>query len=252
MEHRINQTTRKRWIIICTTIAGCLSGFTNTFAQDKVHYSFDIGVTVSYFDKQHAPFPDPELVEDFEKTVRPSLEFGGYINYALTNTLSISTGLRYAEKGGAYKVKNPDYQYVNQSSGSRDAYNFLRYRLVYVEIPVTLKANVFDILGIDSEQSRLDLCGGVIGMLNIGSKLRYNVFEGTSDVKESWEAEKLKGANSFIPGWMAGVEWTGGPLIIYGRYSKNIGKVYDTDEPGYEDFNVDMSTVSLGLGFIIN
>jgi len=223
-----------------------------TYAQDRIYYTINTGVTISSFNQETAPFPDPSLVVGFEKANRTSLEVGGDVNYLLSDVFSFSGGLRYAEKGGSYKTKNPDFIYVSNLSGAKvdDAYNYLRYRLVYMEIPVLAKINVFKLFDITADQQDLNLYGGVSGMLNIGSKIRNNKF--SSDGKESWEAESLKGAEDFLLSWVAGVEWFGGPFIIYGRYTRNIGSIYDTTVPGYENFNVDMGTLSLGLGFIIN
>ena len=221
-------------------------------AQGKILYGFDMGFTINSFDKKNAPFPAPDLVQDFKKASRVSLEFGGTVEYAITQALTVSSGLRYVEKGGSYKTKNPNYIYTSQSSGDRDAYNYLRYRLVYVEVPVLIKLNVYKIFGIEAEESRVNLYGGISGMLNIGSKFRYNVFEGTSDVEESWESEKIDAAEKFVTGWIAGAEWKGGPFLLYARYAKSISEVYDTTQPGYETFDVSMSTISIGMGFVLS
>lgn len=231
-------------IIGCGTVSG-------VNAQRKVYYTVDLGVAVSFFDKKTAPYPDPSAVAAFDKASRASLELGGNINYLLSDVFTLSSGLRYAEKGGGYKTKNPDFIYVNSISGSKtdDAYNYLKYRLVYLELPVVVKFNLFRALNIGSETADLNLYGGVTGGLNIGSKLRYNVFE--SDEEEKWKANKLKGAEDLLLSSVTGVEWSNGPLMLYVRYTQNIGNVYDTTEPGYENFDVNMYTLSIGMGIIL-
>lgn len=244
---------RRLYITILLAIA-CFSAIEKTYAQDKVKYSFDMGFTVSFFDKENAPFALPELVSEFEKASRTSLEFGGNVDYLLNDALSLSSGLRYTEKGGAYKTKNPNFTYVNQITGNRvdDAYNYLRYRLVYVEVPVLVKLNLFDVFNIDADDSKLKIYGGVSGMFNIGSKLRFNIFEGSSDAEEKWEAEKLDAAENLVLSWISGAEWNGGPFIIYARYAKAIGDIYDITQPGFESFDVNMTTLSFGMGFFLN
>jgi hypothetical protein len=225
----------------------------NTQAQDKVKYSVETGFTISSFSRETAPFADPTAVKGFDKAVRTSIEVGGNVNYRLTNVFTLSGGIRYTEKGGSYKTKNPDFAYVNTFSGVKvdDAYNYLRYRLVYLEIPVVLKINAYNLLNIAAaKSSALFLYGGLSGMLNIGSKFRYNKF--TADEKESWESEPLKGAEDLLLSWVAGVEWNGDAFIIYTRYTRNIGNVYDMSLTGSENFDLDMGTVSLGLGVVID
>lgn len=227
-----------------------LAGCPEAHAQDKVYYMIDMGVTVSFFDQKTAPYSDPQAVEGFDKASRASLELGGNINYLLTDVFTLSSGLRYTEKGGAYKTKNPDFIYVNSISGSKadDAYNYLKYRLVYLEVPLLVKLNLARVLNTGGETADLNLYGGVTGMLNIGSKLRYNVFSGE---EESWEADRLEGAEDLLLSSVAGVEWSSGPLMLYARYTRNIGNVYDTSAPGYAHFNVNMHTISLGMGVIM-
>ena len=241
---------KKQWLLGCLIGLGCLSISNTIYAQEKIRYGIDMGVTVSFFDHKIAPYPDPTLVQEFKKASRPSLEIGGFAEYSLTDALSVTPGLKYSEKGGGYKTKNPDFNYVNQfGTKTSDAYNYLRYRLVYVELPVLVKLRV---INIESKNSGLRLCGGFSGMLNIGSKFRYNVFEGASDPKEKWRSKKLDGAENFVLSWIAGAEWTEGPLILYARYAKTISDVYDTSKPGYENFDVTMGTVSIGLGFFLS
>ncbi|MDN5216682.1 porin family protein [Fulvivirgaceae bacterium BMA12] len=249
-----NKSKRKWLLTIFLVVSGYFVSLVQVHAQDKIQYSFDLGFTISYFDQKNAPYPTPELVDEFDKSSRTSFEIGGNAAYALSNALSLSSGLRYTERGGAYKTKNPDFVYVNQITGNQvdDAYNYLRYRLVYLEIPVLVKLDVFDVFNIEANDSKLRIFGGVSGMLNIGSKLRYNIFEGSSDADEKWEADKLDGAESLVLSWTGGVEWNGGPLIFYARYSKNLGDIYDITEPGFENFDVEMTTISFGMGINLN
>lgn len=242
------QTKTKYWLALCL-ILGC--GITSdAVAQSKVYYTVDLGVTVSFFDKKTAPYPDPSAVEAFDKASRASLELAGNINYQVSKVFTLSSGLRYAEKGGGYKTKNPDFIYVNSVSGSKtdDAYNYLKYRLVYLELPLVVKINLLRALNLGSETTDLNLYGGMTGGLNIGSKLRYNVFSGE---EESWKADKLKGAEDLLLSPVTGVEWSSGPLMLYVRYATSIGDVYDTTEPGYENFDVKMQTISIGMGVIL-
>lgn len=239
----------KRLLLIMFIALGSLK----LHAQDpaKLSYSIDMGVPISFFDQETAPYPDPSVVSGFEKASRASFEIGGNINYALTGAFSVSSGLRYTEKGGGYKTKNPNFIYVNSISGNKeaDAYNYLKYRLVYVEVPVLVKLSLGRVFKGTSLPSDVKLYGGVTGMFNIGSKFRYNVF---SSDEESWESESLDGAENFLLSSVAGIEWNSGALIIYGRYCKNISDVYDVSRPGYASFNVNMHTLSFGLGFIID
>jgi hypothetical protein len=240
-----------QWLSAWLAIGFSLASFPEAKAQGKVYYTVDMGVTVSFFDQKTAPYSDPSAVQAFDKASRASLELGGNINCPLSDAFTLSSGLRYAEKGGGYKTKNPDFIYVNSISGNKtdDAYNYLKYRLVYLEVPVLAKVNLFEVFNAGSETSFLNLYGGVAGMLNIGSKLRYNVF--SSSEKESWKADRLEGAEDFLLSSVAGIEWGDGPLYFYARYAASISDVYDTTQPGYENFDVNMYTISFGLGVLL-
>ena len=74
------------------------------------------------------------------------------------------------------------------------------------------------------------------------------IFEGSSDPEEKWESDKLEAANSFVFGLNTGIEWRGGPLTFYAEYSSNLSDLYDTTEPGFENFDIKMSTISFGMG----
>ena len=214
----------------------------------------DIGFTVSFFDQETAPNEDPALVASFDNSNRVAFELGYGYEFRVNQGLGFYAGLFYSERGGGYKTKNPDVVYVNQFNGQQvdDAYNYLRYRLAYFEIPLLVKFNLFSILPPQDDESALNLFAGVSPMVNVGSKLRYNVFEGSSDVDEKWESEKLDGAEVFVIAWNAGVEWRGGPLIFYGRYSAALTDVYDTSKDGFENYDVKMATVSFGMAFLLN
>lgn len=218
--------------------------------KNRIYYGMEAGFTVSFFDQKNAPFPEPSMVEAFEKSARTSFELGATADYMVSDLLSFSSGLMYTERGGAYKTKNPDFVYVNQFSGSQqsDAYNYLRYRLAYVELPLSMNINLFEILKVGKEDQSLNIFAGASGMINTGSKLRYNIFEGSSDPEEKWESDKLDAANSFVFGFNSGIEWRGGPLTLYVEYSSSLSDLYDTTKPGFENFDVKMSTISFGMG----
>ena len=238
----------KKFIIFFVT----LGMFFGLQAQEKnrIYYGMEGGFAISFFDQKNAPFFDPSLVEAFDKASRVSFELGATADYLVSDLLSFSSGLMYVERGGAYKTKNPDFVYVNQFSGSQqsDAYNYLRYKLSYIELPLSMNINLFKILNINKEDERLNIFTGASAMINTGSKLRYNVFEGSSDPEEKWESDKLDAANSFVLGFNSGIEWRGGPLTLYAEYSRNLTDLYDTTEPGFENFDVKMGTISLGMG----
>lgn len=240
--------------MISLAVVVLLAFSTKVYSQDKMLYGFDMGFTISFFDQRSAPYEDPQLVSEFSKAVRASFEFGMKAEYPLNNTFSLGSGLRYSEKGGAYKTKNPDFAYINQFSGNRvdDAYNYLRYRLTYLEVPLSIKIDLYNLLGMPKEDSKLNLIAGVSGMLNIGSKFRYNTFTGNSDADEEWDSSKLTGAKGTLLSWQTGLEWNEGPLILYAKYYKNIGEVYDTSKEGFENFGVNMSTIGIGMGFWLN
>ena len=218
--------------------------------KNKIYYGMEGGFTISFFDQKNAPFLDPSLVEAFDKAARTSFELGATADYLVSDLLSFSSGLMYTERGGSYKTKNPDFVYVNQFSGSQqsDAYNYLRYRLSYFEIPLTANINLFELLNVGKEDQSLNVFVGGSGMVNMSSKLRYNTFEGSSDPEEKWEANDMDAANAFVFGFNSGVEWRGGPLTFYVEYSSNLSDPYDTSEPGFENFDIKMSTISLGMG----
>lgn len=230
-----------------------LSVGSEVYGQTKAIPRIDMGFTVSFFDAENPPNEDPSLVEEFEKTTRVAFEMGYGYDIFFNNALSMYGGLFYSEKGGAYRTQNPDFVYVNQFSGQQvdDAYNYIRYRLAYLEVPVLLKYNFFDALTLQDDEMFLNLFVGLSPMLNVGSKLRYNVFEGSTEADERWESEKREGAEPFVLAWNAGVEWRGGPLVLYGRYSANITDVYDTSKAGFENYDVNMSTISLGMAFLL-
>ena len=222
----------------------------NAQENNKVYYGMEAGFTVSFFDQKTAPYLDPSLVEEFDKASRTSFELGATADYLVSDLFSFSSGLMYVERGGGYKTKNPDFVYVNQFSGSResDAYNYLRYRLAYFELPLAANMDVFEILKVGKEDQRLNVFVGASAMANVGSKLRFNVFEGSSDAEEKWESEKLDAAEPLVVGFNAGIELRGGPITFYTEYSRNLSPLYDTTEPGFESFDVNMSTISFGMG----
>lgn len=219
-------------------------------AQDKITYGFEAGFSTSFFDSQNAPHADPELVKEFEKNARPGLELAFLADLNLSDAWLLSSGLEYVERGGSYQTKNPGVVYVNQFSGEKadDAYNYLRYRLAYLEVPLRLKYNINKMINPDGKE-RWNIFAGPTAMLNVASKLRYNSFGSGSEPEEKWEADKLPGANTFVLGWNAGVEWRAEALIMYAKYLRNITDLYDTSQSGYENFNTDMNSICIGMGF---
>lgn len=211
----------------------------------------EAGFNVSFFDQKSAPYADPSLVSEFERSSRASFELGATADYLVSDLLSFSSGLMYVERGGGYRTKNPNFVYVNQFSGSQqsDAYNYLRYRLSYLELPLSVNVNVFDVLKIGKEDQRLNAFVGASALANLVSKLRYNVFEGSSDPEENWESDKIGGDEPWVFAFNTGMEWRGGPLTLYVEYSNHLTSVYDPAEAGNESFDVAMGTVSFGMGF---
>lgn len=216
-------------------------------AQKKITYGFEAGITTSFFETPNAPHKNPDLVSDFDKNTRPGLELALKADMPLSDAFFLSSGLEYVERGGSYRTKNPGVVYVDQVSGEKadDAYNYLRYRLAYFEVPLRLK---YKLINITNEES-WNIFAGPTAMVNVASKRRYNSFEGGSKPEEKWDADKLPGANTFVVGWNAGVEWRAQALIIYAKYLGNLTELYDTAQTGYENFDTDMHSISLGMGF---
>ena len=219
-------------------------------AQEKITYSFEAGFSVSFFDSPNAPHDTPELVEEFSKNTRGSLELGINADVYLSDLWTLSSGLEYVERGGSYRSKNPGIIYTNQFSGAKedDAYNYLRYRLSYLELPLRLKFDIAKLIKPESAD-RINIFVGPTAMLNLDSKRRYNIFEGSSEVKETWEVDKLPGAQNFVVGINTGVEWRAGKLVMYAKYLRNLTALYDTSQAGYENFNTRMHSITLGMGF---
>ena len=214
--------------------------------SQSISYGMEFGFTASFFDQKNAPYGDPTIVEGFKKNGLASFELGVIADYAINDALGLISGFFLADRGGSYRTKNPNFVYVDQFSGNQvdDAYNYLRYKLTYLEVPVSIKLDLMK----KSDES-LNIFVGATPMLNIGSKLKYNVFEGSSDPEENWEKEKREGAEPFVLGLNAGIEWRGGPLILYGKYLSNLTPLYNTEEPGYENYDVNMTSISIGMGF---
>ena len=237
----------KKLVLIFYLLGACLA----LKAQDtnKIHIGMDAGLTVSFFDQKNAPYSDPTLVEEFNRAARPSFEVGATVDYIVSDLWSFSSGLVYTERGGGYRTKNPAFVYVNQFSGAQqsDAYNYLRYRLAYVELPITVNIDVFEILDVGKDDEKLNVFIGASALANVASKLRWNVFEGRSDPDEKWESEKIDGAHQLVFALNTGVEWRGGSLSIYLEYSDHLTDIYNTPGAG-ESFDVSMSTISLGMG----
>lgn len=219
-------------------------------AQDKLTYTFVAGFSISFFDSPGAPHNNPELVEEFSKASRASLEVGINADMHLSDLWTLSSGLEYVERGGAYRTKNPGVIYVNQYSGAKedDAYNYLRYRLSYLELPLRLKFNMNGLIKPEST-GKLNILAGPTAMLNLASTRRYNIFEGNVEIEEKWDADKLSGAQTLVLGLNAGIEWQQGPATIYAKYLRNLTDLYDTSQSGYESFDTKMHSITLGMGF---
>lgn len=231
-------------LIVVIILAGRVS------AQDKLTYTFVAGFSISSFDSRSAPHSTPELVEEFSRASRASLEVGINADLHLSDFWTLSSGLEYVERGGAYRTKNPGVIYVNQYSGVKedDAYNYLKYRLSYLELPFRIKFDLKELIERESSGG-LNVFAGPTAMLNLASKRRYNIFEGSGELEEKWHGDKLSGAKTVVFGLNCGVEWRQGPVTIYAKYLRNLTDLYDTSRPNYENFGTKMHSISLGMGF---
>src|SRR5690349_16362791 len=147
----------KRNLFIAVILAITIVQSRNAAGQDtsasvrKIHYIIDLGVNISLFNQKNAPFMMPDAVTEYKRTVRTSWEFGGSLDYPMSKLVHLSVGVRYSGRGGSYKTKNPAYVCQYSNGKNEDAYNYLNYRLDYVELPVLLKFKA---------AHKISICGG--------------------------------------------------------------------------------------------
>ncbi len=196
-----NTKTMKKLVLMLTVIAGSVS-----FANAQVSVGVKAGLNLA------------NLGGDVEDTdMRPSFHVGGYLNYALSEALSLQPELLFNSVGAKSSYDDPDFGSVDET-----------IKLSYISIPVNLQYS-FGVVNIHT--------GPQFSFL-LSAKDEYEA-DGASDevdIKDSMKGLDL--------GWGIGLGANFGKLNATARYTLGLSNIADSD-----DADIKNNVIQISLGY---
>lgn len=150
--------------ISLVVLAMLLAVSTNSFAQ--LTFGVKAGFNLANIN------PETELPSGFERSSRLSINFGGIVNYGISENLFIESGLFLSGKG--YKLKWTDQQ------GQGTVTTTMTFSPLYLEIPITA------MYSLDLKPMKLQFFAGPYLGFGIGGKI-YTDYEGAGTLPSGYK-----------------------------------------------------------------
>ena len=248
---------KKILIAVLLVSVSFFSARAQKFDINKVRISIKGGLNVSSFTDDVSVF-DPaspgyknSFYSYFEKYSRITGTIGIAADYPINNRFTLSAGLEYNGRGSAYRVQNGGV--VVYSNGSTESdYNYYRFQLDYVELPLLAQYNVADPHG----SSSVILYGGISPAVNVKAGTSYTyATSGSTPVTGGTASNNgsLPDVSSFMLSPVAGIMLGGNrnkPYQFFGdiRFEYSLLPVFNKSSDNGENLQTSMITGGLSLG----
>jgi hypothetical protein len=177
------------------------------YAQNKIRFGAKAGINVSVFTKQIDGFgggPQTALY-GFHKFPRFSINAGFTADINIKQNFSFTAEFLYSGQGSAYRIKN-DYVVITNNRGTtEDAYDYIRFRINSLEIPLLAKHTFYR-----PNKTSYALYGGFAPAVNISSDTRFSYYDldrgSPSNVPVTSESEELNNVRGFNVSGVLGLQ----------------------------------------------
>lgn len=228
----------------------------NVFAQssfvEPVVFGFKVGLNASLFTEDVNSFDPFSSFYDssFQRFVRASGFAGVTVDYMVTERFSVGAEVLYNSRGMAYRQKNNNVMMIGRD-GAEQAYNFFKYKIDYLELPLTANYNVLDVASDNWLTGYLGLAPAVAVSKKV--KLDYPKVNAGPGEEEPDQQSELNNVRSFNTSVLAGIQFGSVPSFMGWyvdlRSSYTLLPVFNGDiNLNGDNLNTRMFTFSLGMG----
>jgi hypothetical protein len=225
----------------------------SAFAQSKTRFGAKAGFNVSVFTKHLDGFGEgsQSYYYGFHKYPRFSVNAGFTADMNLSPKFVFGTELLYTGLGSAYRVKNDAVIVTTNRGTTEDAYDYIKFRLNYLEIPLLAKY----IFSNNPTTTSYTLYGGFAPAFKISKGLRYTYYDlnanKPTNVPVKNQDEELENGKSFNVSGVLGIQIGTAPsargFYMDLRFQQTLNSVFNSSA-GFNK-NPGMFAGSLGAGY---
>jgi opacity protein-like surface antigen len=148
-------------------------------AQTKTVFGIKAGINTSVFTKQLDGFGEgpQSYYNGFHKYPRFSINAGFTADVNISPKFVFGTELIYNGLGSAYRVKNDAVVITTNRGNTQDAYDYMKFRLNYLELPLLAKY----VFSNKPNRTSYNLYGGFAPAFNISKGIRYTYYDLDTD-----------------------------------------------------------------------
>lgn len=228
----------------------------NTLAQSSfvkpVIFGVKAGINSSLFIADVGPF-DPNSSfnnASFQRFLRFSAFAGLTVDYMVKERLSVGAELLYNSRGMAYRQQNNGVLMIG-NGGQEQAYNYFKYKIDYLELPLTANFNVLNVASDNWLTGYVGIAPAVA--LHKSVKLDYpevNAGPWSGEPDQSGDLENVRSFNTSV---LTGIQFGGVPSHMGGymdlRASYTLLPVFNVKQDvNADNLNTRMFSFSVGIG----
>lgn len=186
----------------------------------------------------------------FSRFLRLAAYGGVTVDYMITDRFSVGAEVLYNARGMAYRQENSGVITIGTTGKPEQSYNYFKYKIDYVELPLTAGYNVLDV----ASNSWLMGYVGLAPAIAVKKEAMFDNANGLGPLAgkadASGELDHVRGFNTSI---LAGIQYGAVPgavgTYIDFRASYTMLPVFtESKNTRAENLRTQMLTVSLGLG----
>ncbi|ACU03746.1 porin family protein [Pedobacter heparinus] len=210
------------------------------------------GLNASFFTKDVDLFDPASSGNDpsFRRFLRAAAFAGITVDYMVGERFSVGAEVLYNARGMAYRQKNNSVIMIGQN-GAEQAYNYFKYKVDYLELPLTAGYNVLPVASDNWLTGYVGLAPAIA--INKAVKLDYpkpnaGPWEGQAD-----KSGNLDGVRTFNTSMLAGIQFGGVPSFVGAyadlRASYTLFPVFtENNSLSGNNLNTRMLSFSFGIG----
>lgn len=226
-------------------------------ASQKLKIGLKTGLSLSSFTKdvsvfdKNSPAGQYSSYVNYKKYFRIASLLGVVAQYPVTTSFSLGAEVLYSGRGAAYRQENGSVAVIT-NQGAEKAYNYYKFKIDYVELPLTANCN----LSANSNSAiNFWIYGGLSPAIAVNQKTSYHSYDnnGSSPVaNRTTEDGELKDVRTFNLSTVAGFEIAGkkeGSFFANARISNSLLPVFNqATSPESYNMKTGMWTFTLGIG----
>lgn len=219
--------------------------------EKPVVFGLKMGFNGSFFTEDVAGFEpgSPNHNSSFERFLRFSPIIGASVDYTLNKHISFGAEILYNTRGMAYRQQNNNVIMIGQH-GNETAYNYFKYRIEYIELPITVHFNFLPPV----QDNWLTFYVGIAPAIAVSESVKFDYPQVTMGPgKEPDDINgTLSGVKAFNASLLSGLQFGSRPSVmgwfvdLRGSYA--LMPVFDDKIDGNGD-NLDTQMLTFSLGF---